>query len=260
MTNFSRHTLIFLLVCLGFTAIAQLAPRDRVLLTDGTFYDGIVIEQKPGEHIRLLRLPESDTLTVALNDIDKLIRLMQDENPAPESQLIDHGTAGFFNTSDIVLMIHGWSGGGDYEFAGFGLGVAYRLKPRLETGLAVHYLGSLYSPEPDRYLIPLTATVRYRLSSSARGRFSSLAAINAGYGFTLNRRFFDAALETELEMSNGLYLNPALGFRMNVLNNAGLMLEIGYQMTTSNMRDTSSGETLRRKMWHNLAVGGTLFF
>lgn len=50
--------------------------QDAVYLTNQKFYQGIVIEQKPGEYIRLLRLPERDTLQFEMDDIDRIVKLM----------------------------------------------------------------------------------------------------------------------------------------------------------------------------------------
>lgn len=68
------HLLLFLLsICALNTSAQQF--KERVYLKDSvTFYEGYVIEQAPAKYVKIYRLKERDTVTVALSEVLKLTK------------------------------------------------------------------------------------------------------------------------------------------------------------------------------------------
>lgn len=252
---------VFILIAAQSSLFAQAAAaQDAVYLLDARAHQGIIIEQKPGEHIKLLRLPEGDTLQFEMEQIDYIAKIMQ-KTPVQAQAEAEQAPRPAFNQRQNFLMIHGWTGGGDYAFQGLGISLNHRLAERTEVGLGAHYLGQTSTNSlHDRQTIPLTADFRYAFSRSRNGRFSTHLAISAGYNFTLNRNYFDPGENSELSVSDGLYFSPGVAFRANILPNVGLMIDLGYQLSTGRVSLAETGQELRRKNWNNLAIRGSLFF
>jgi hypothetical protein len=252
---------VFTLLCGALSALSgQTAPQDAVYLLDAQAYQGLIIEQKPGEHIKLLRQPEGDTLQFEMEQIDRIAKILPAGAPeataaapaAPEQR---------FNQRLFYPMIHGWMGGGDYAFQGLGISVNHRITGRAEAGLGVHYLGQTSDNSPhQRQTIPLTADLRYAFSESRSGRFAASLALSTGYNFTLNREYFDPRENVQVSVSDGWYFSPGLSFRANILPNAGLMLDLGYQLSTSRLDLADGGDQLGRRNWNNFALRAGLFF
>jgi len=69
--------LIIALVLYCQLSAAQLPSElDKVTLNNGEEHIGYIIEQMPGKHIKLYRPEENDTLTVTMEDITKLNKLI----------------------------------------------------------------------------------------------------------------------------------------------------------------------------------------
>ncbi len=68
------HLLLFLMSFCTLNARAQ-QFKERVYLKDSmTFYEGYVIEQAPAKYVKIYRLKERDTVTVALSEVLKLTK------------------------------------------------------------------------------------------------------------------------------------------------------------------------------------------
>lgn len=255
-------SLIFLVSCFANTQ-AQTTAQETVFLTNQSSYSGIVVEQKPGEYIRLLRVPELDTLQFHMDSIERVVRITAPAPVAAEDALPPTEPHKRFNQNPHIVMLHGYVGGGDYSLGGFGVTFSHNLHNRWWVGLGAHYIGqtgSYNATYPDRQIVPITADLRWNFSQSGSGRFVSMLALNAGYYFGLNNRYRDENLGIEVHARNGLFFNPSVAFRANVLPNAGLMLDLGYQLTTSSLFDTGNDTLIKRKQWHNFALRGTVFF
>lgn len=256
-----------LLIVIFFTqaAISQMKALDKIFLTDQSAYEGIVIEQKPGEYIRLLRLPEKDTLKIEYETIEKMTRLVADESDMSPQKSKKEGLQPpkkVYNNRRTYGMVHGVTGGGDYAYAGFGLSFGVNLNPDFQIGLGVHYFGQLSDPlnAPSRQTFPLALDLRHTILKSKSGRFTTMLGLSGGYNFTVNGDYFDETLFANMKMSNGYYFNPSIGLRVNILENLGLMLDVGYHYNNSSLLWRDSGDKAGTVHWHNILIRGTLFF
>ncbi len=238
------------------------AVQDVVYLTNQQFHQGIVIEQKPGEYIRLLRLPERDTLQFGMEEIDRIVKIVPpaamatpantDKSPEPERR---------FNRNKNIMMLHGHIGGGKFPFAGLGFSIGHNFHDRWQIGMSVHYLyQTSFRTFPTHMILPLTVEARYKFSQSPKGRFATFFALSSGYKFSIEDRQYDSGLNLNVLVKGGLYFNPSIAFRVNIFPNTGLMLDVGYQLTTGKIVIEDSGVLLDNRTWHNFAARGSLFF
>lgn len=249
---------LFLLPALSLSQ----TPSDEVHLLSGLVHKGIVIEQKPGESIRLLRLPQGDTLTFAMDEIDRITRIL----PVAESQtkppsLNQSPVEPQFNSRQNIVMVQGSIGGGDYSFEGFGLTLSHRLNARGKTwlGLGVHYIGYTDEGADAVQIFPLMADFRQEFNRSRNGRFSTQVFLDAGYVFSITGNGADQY--GEFKYGNGWAFNPGIAFKINILRNAGLMLDIGW-MHHGGPRQwlPPTDEMKDYKNWNNILFRGSLFF
>lgn len=261
-TNTFLFTLLSILLYTPQFLSAQAPFTDRVILQDGSRHDGLIIEQKPGEHIRLLRQAEGDTLTLAMETIDRIVRI------SPEAPAVPDGLPPTapparpdFGTNRYMVLLRGSTGGGDYAFHGLGMAVGLRMGHGLEIGLGAQYFGQ-YSDNtiPQRQLIPLTLDLRYRLNNSPNGRFSSLLSLETGIAFSLNNDYYDWGRNRQVSVTDGFYLHPALAFQAYLVPNVGLLLDVGYQFNSGRVVPAEGGGPLTTKRFSNAIVRGSIFF
>lgn len=248
----------------GFVRLlhAQTSAQDVVILNSQRSYSGIVIEQKPGDYIRLLRLPEHDTLSFPMDSIDRIVKIVPTDKPA-DNQPAPLKPQTEYNRKRQTVMIHGYMGGGNYSFGGFGITLAQRIGKRWQVGVGGHYIGqkgSYPGTLPDQQIVPVTVDCRWRFSQSATGKTAILLALNTGYNFMLNKEYIDGGQHVNGRITNGLFFNPSFAFRVNLWENAGLMLDLGYQLTSSRLYDLGTDLRIGKRQWHNFAARGTLFF
>ncbi|MBX2928781.1 MAG: hypothetical protein KF852_13180 [Saprospiraceae bacterium] len=240
--------------------------QDAVYLTNQQFYQGIIIEQKPGEHIRLLRLPERDTLQFEMDDIDRIVKLL--DSSAPLAGAATESTSALsalperkFNRNKYVAMLHASIGGGKYALLGLGISVARSFEDRMQAGIGVQFIGQTSNNTfPNQQIIPVTADFRFKISESRGGRLATMAGLSAGYNISVDNKQFDSGFNADIRVTNGVFLNPSLAFRVNILRNMGLMMDFGYQFSSGNIYFIETGELYDRRTWHNFAARGTLFF
>jgi hypothetical protein len=71
---------LFLYVILCFLSIQSFAQpgvaTDRIVLHDQRVHEGVILEQIPGERILLYRTATKDTLTIEMDDISRMIRIV----------------------------------------------------------------------------------------------------------------------------------------------------------------------------------------
>jgi len=248
--------------CLPKNQLSAQAAQDIVYLTSGLSHQGIVIEQKPGEYIRLLRLPERDTLQFSMEAIDRIVKIV-----APENSLLPENTARptapekRFNTNQYVAMLNGYIGGGKYALVGIGMSVGRSFGDRWQAGLGVQFIHQTSSNTfPNQQIIPITADFKFKISESPKGRFATLLALSAGYNISVDDEQFDSGLSNNIRITDGVFFNPSIAFRVNILRNAGLMFDVGYQFSSGNIYNVESGDLIDKRTWHNFAARGSLFF
>ena len=238
------------------------AAQDIVYLTSGLSHQGIVIEQKPGEYIRLLRLPERDTLQFSMDAIDRIVKIVAPANSTlPENTTRPTAPEKRFNTNRYVAMLNCYIGGGKYSLVGIGMGVGRSFGDRWQAGLGVQFIHQTSSNTfPNQQISPITADFKFKISESPKGRFATFLALSAGYNISVDDEQFDSGLSNNIRITDGVFFNPSIAFRVNVLRNAGLMFDLGYQFSSGNIYNVESGDLIDKRTWHNFAARGSLFF
>lgn len=248
--------------CLPKNQLSAQAAQDIVYLTSGLSHQGIVIEQKPGEYIRLLRLPERDTLQFSMDAIDRIVKIVAPTNSSlPENVAKPAEPVSQFNQNRYVAMLNFYIGGGKYSLGGIGMSVGRSFNDRWQAGIGIQYIQQTNSNIfPNQQIIPITADFKFKISESPKGRFATLLALSAGYNVSVDDEQFDSGLSNNIRITDGVFFNPSIAFRVNVLRNAGLMFDLGYQFSSGNIYNVESGELIDKRTWHNFAARGSLFF
>jgi hypothetical protein len=262
---------LFLYVILCFLSIQSFAQpgvaTDRIVLHDQRVHEGVILEQIPGERILLYRTATKDTLTIEMDDISRMIRIVPEPAESPKSVKKETGKTGSdfkpYNISSVYGMVHYARGGGDYAIQGFGLSFGSNTYWGLQLGISAQYLAGEAvedQTQPARQTVPLGLDARYIIKSSRQGRFTTLLAVSGGYNFTLNGQYFDEAYQTNFKIGNGVFFHPGIAFRVNLWQNTGLMFDIGYLFNSASLTHVASGEKTRQLAWHNILLRGSFFF
>ncbi|MFZ1705535.1 MAG: hypothetical protein WAT79_14395 [Saprospiraceae bacterium] len=235
---------------------------DQVTTYDNTLYKGTIVEQKLGEHIKILILGSNDTVMLKMDEIDRIVKILKVEND--RKVVIKKNTAKQpqFNTRrfspEIALSI----GGGDVAQMGLGFALFYRSHPKMQLGLSTTYFGELSSGNGRLYQwqkIPVLAEIQYDIQPYFKTRAALFVKLGIGYSFTLNGRYFDESVWSNVNITNGLAINPGIGCRFNVTHNTGIKLDISYQMILDRAQDDQK-ETLSQNVWNNILLRGSIFF
>jgi len=260
LSPMSARYLIPALLLIPIWAMAQFPFLDQVVMEDGRKLDGLIIEQKPGAHLSLWRPDEGDTLVLHMDQIDRILRItapmisQTDPEKMPEEiKEVKYGTNRF------TTLIRGAHGGFTYGFHGAGLAIGMRIHPGIEIGLGAQYFGE-YTNNAFHQIMPLCLESRFRLYRSKSGRFERLFSLETGINFSLNKYFWNHERGEFLSIRNGYYLHPALGFKIYLFPNLGLILDLGYQLNTGHLHTYDTKERLGYKRYHNAIVRGSLFF
>jgi hypothetical protein len=254
--------LIPILFLIPMYSKAQLPMQDQVLMEDGRKLDGLIIEQKPGNYIRLWRLTEGDTITLEMDAIDRILRVPSSSTTAfPDSSDRTGKPKKSFGTNRQYGLLRFGAGAGEYGFLGGGIGAGMRVNQDLEIGIGAQYFGQNGGNSfPSRKILPLTMDLRYRLSHSRSGRFSSVLSLETGLAFSMNKDYYDEGRGRQVSIKNGLYVHPAIAFRTYFTPNFGLILDLGFQYNEGRLVANDSGEFLVIKRFSNIIVRGSLFF
>ncbi|MEM7575557.1 MAG: hypothetical protein AAF433_21815 [Bacteroidota bacterium] len=252
------------LLALSMSLNAQEAGQDIVHLKNGQSYQGIIIEQKPGQYLRMLVLPDQDTTQLAYADIDRIAREVI--VPSEPVQAVSQDSSSSiispaYFTNKQWIQIHSYLGAGDYSLGGLGVTISHALNQRWLLGAGVHYISQTNErPFRNQQFVALSADVKWRFSSSSDNRLATYLVFNGGYHLPFDRTFTVEPFAEEVRVTNTWYFNPSLGFRFNVFRNMGLMFDIGYQLTLADYVSESTGESLTDRNFQNVTFRGTLIF
>jgi hypothetical protein len=140
---------LFLYVILCFLSIQSFAQpgvaTDRIVLHDQRVHEGVILEQIPGERILLYRTATKDTLTIEMDDISRMIRIVPGSGRKSAESLKEKpakARSDFkpYNISSVYGMVHYARGGGDYAIQGFGLSFGSNTYWGLQLGISAQYL------------------------------------------------------------------------------------------------------------------------
>lgn len=241
------------------TATAQTTPAatDVVHLTSGQTHRGIVIEQKPGESIRLWRTVEGDTLTFGMDEIERIVKVLPGTEAASAGLTAHPNNA--FNNNPWSTALQLSVGGGDHALGGVGAVVLRNFnRQRAHLGLGLSFVGDINYGSTSSLGLVIHGSREF--STSRKGRFGSLAFLDLGYAFNLGKPYYDGKALAEVRYGNGLHLHTGLRFRVNVLRNTGLWVDLGYLRHTSTLRTVAEGDKVRQKAWNMAVLRGSIFF
>jgi hypothetical protein len=235
--------------------------KDLVVLNDETTYLGRVVEQKPGEYIKLVLDNSQDTLKFEMNEIDRLVKVgglpTKDRSVLSPDLVMHH-----FNSRSFRLSLGGSTGGGDVAFGGLGLALHYRAHEKLLLGISSEYLGETGSGISAPYAwqkLPIYLDVIYDLEQHFKGRTALYARAGMGYSFSLDNKFTDPVSNESRTVSNGFALKTGLGYRVNLFNDMGLHFDLDYLLILDNIRDQSD-QNIKSNNWSNIILSASIFF
>ena len=169
-----------------------------------------------------------------------------------------------FNTKKNYVFFSGSIGGGDYPFAGLGINLSHQLSNgKTWIGAGAHYIGNtgdgsgIGGFDPIQ-VFPLMADLRHTFMQSPDGRFSTLLIVDGGYVVSITENGDDA--DGEYEYLNGWAINPGIGFRFNIFENMGLMIDITWLHHSSPRVWLAPVEKKDHKHWDLGLVRGSIFF
>jgi len=167
-----------------------------------------------------------------------------------------------YNKSDIRPAFHVGLAGGDYSFTAMGLSIFKRVNSYSSIGLSVHYFGEngTGSSRPVKWQkIPLTLESIFDIKKYQNERSSIFLKMGIGYSFTLNGSFFDSEELVIKKVSNGITFNPGIGYRFNILQNTGLMVDMSYNLIVDNLKDDQN-VFLSTNKWNHILFRMGVFF
>lgn len=232
-------TLVLSIIC--SMSIAQTEGPDIVELKNGVIHQGTIIEQRPGQLLKLWQQPSNDTLLIQYADILVLRSVPSNEQA--------------FNQNTYSLFFAYSLNGGSWHHHEFGAGILMRLTPRIQVGLGAYLQGGI----PYFYNASVfTGEFKYVLQSSFDGRLSLVSSCSMGYVNFLNSERYEDNVNTYT--SNGIYVSPSVGYRINFSKNIGMMIGLGYQYMGGTNRRKSNDEKLGTLHLSSLSVKASIFF
>lgn len=242
-------------------AVGQ-TPVDAVYLKSGESYEGLIIEQKPGDSIQLWRLTENDTLAFSMEEIERITRtILPPEQPV---LLVEQPRRPYFSKPNY-LYLSAATGGGDYPFLGGGLTLSHRFAryDKAAVGLSVQYIGNReHGYETNRVdflkIVPVMIDVRHEFSRTHNNRFSTHLFAEGGYAFNFTA---NASNEYgEFEYGNGWIVHPGVSFQFALLSDFGFFAEIGWVHLTGRRNWLPPVERSDLKAWNTILIRGGVFF
>lgn len=239
-------------------AQTQHGAADAVHLKSGEVYRGIIVEQRPGESIRLWRLVEADTLTFDMESIDRITKVVTQALPDARKDIPLENTQ-IFNNRRWMTAIFMSAGGGDNSAGGLGVMVLHHI-PKLRSwlGFGAHYLGDTNGYGTSA--IPIFLHGNHEFAQLWKKRCSSGVFWDAGYSVNLGGKYFDTGTLQELRYGNGFHSYGGFRFRINILKNAGITADLGYLRHSSQLRNAATDAKVRNKTWHLFLFRGSVFF
>lgn len=237
------------------------APEtDAVYLNSGQVYRGLIIEQRPGASIRLWRAPQGDTLSFDMDIIDRITKITASSAPMVETLVKSTPTKIFrTNTKSWATALQVMVGGGDHSVGGAGIVVQRRLdNNRSWAGLGLTFVGDVNNY--GTHALGIIAHGSHEFSSGWNNRLGALAFMDLGYSYNLGGEYIDDQSQSLYHYGNGLHLFTGLRFRLNVLHNAGIWLDMGFLRHTSKIRAVEDNAKIGTKGWNMINFRGSIFF
>lgn len=165
-----------------------------------------------------------------------------------------------YNTRLMHMRLSYGIGGGDWFTQGLGLGVFAKVQPKLYAGISGYYYGDMGGRANIQQMIPLSAEVQYEFGTTEKGNGAMLVGTAVGYNFVLNGVSEPAPHLNAIEIKNGLYFNPSIGYRLNFSKNTGILFDLGYQLVQGKEVDFETKLVNTNHVQHNILFKAGLFF
>ena len=169
-----------------------------------------------------------------------------------------------FNRRRYYLTLSSSMGNGHWVNFGHSVGLIRTFTPRIQAGLSS---GLYITPDTQFWFnsIPILGEFKYAVQKSKNERTAIVVSLSAGYNVYWDSQHFEEIVETgepyvQKYVSNGLHLNPSIGYRFNFTKNSGFIFDLGYQYVGGKIRRKSNDEILKRNHLSNISVKGTIFF
>lgn len=201
----------FILLC-AFAVISILAQaqnyEDVVYLKNGGIIRGMIIEQIPDKSVKI-QTRDQNVFVFEMEEVEKFTKEPVVQNAQSSNKGLKAGYRGIVEPGMDL-------GVGDYSMDRFKFNVVngYQFNPYFSAGIGT---GFRYYFEADAVLLPVFADLRTNFIDNIVSPYLSL-----GIGYS-----FDATNNFE---SVGFLLNPAMGVRFMISENAAMTVGLGYEM------------------------------
>ncbi len=99
------------------------------------------------------------------------------------------------------------------------------------AGVSFQYIGTTsdgtWSGIDDIQVFPIMLDIRQRFMESKSGRFATFLIVSGGYVVSITGNDEDAE-GNSFQYNNGWGINPGIGFRFNIFENVGAMLDLTW--------------------------------
>lgn len=239
---------------------SQTQGPDIVELKNGQIRQGTIVEQRPGHFLKLWQTPSDDTLTLQYSDIESLRIIPQEEIRKTEGNLessLNIMMESKFNHNTNSIIIPSFIGRGEWDSWGYGIGILRKLTPRIQAGISSSFHNGRSS---SRFTsVSLLGEFKYVARQSHSGRISLLLSCALGPRFFIFPRYTESSGNAYL-VSNGAYVNPSMGCRINFTQNTGLILDLGFQYMRGKKRKELTIAIVDRYYVFNTQLKATFFF
>ena len=268
------------LICtvLGVAACSLLNAQkpylvDKVYLKDGSSFIGRIVAYQIGDTLEL-QLLSGDKLVVAPEQLEKVqqglidatayrvylrsaerkqsVKTLKGDSTQTRNKPYAFRETGWYNATSIAMF----NPSGALSYHSWGVGaqtvVGYQLNRRIGAGLGIGI--DTYDTERGETLYPVFAEVRSYLLAR---KISPYLLVQGGYGLAFKN--------TELGLNNakgGLYLHPAIGYRLGGSAGVNVTLDLGVKFQDASFERTYPwGETEERLLtYRRLTVRTGLVF
>ena len=223
--------------------------QDLITLKNGYQLLGFIVEQQPGTAVKIFRPTQNDTITVKMEEIDKLSKIFVDTFSAQKMSKKDTSLiiGRFNNKKNVFQLSYLMVNGGQYYYGDAlkGIGIAYyrSIKNHYLVGLSTS-IASFSNFDDYSYsnytirstCIQLLVENKIRLSRRPQNkRFTALLGVNAGYVFDNSYVHTgivsgDETYVQKIEYTGNYTLQANISFKVNPDNNSGFIIEPGIAM------------------------------
>ena len=255
-----KLALISLLIFLASSTYCQ-ASKDRVILKNGKKIEGNIIEQRPGESIRIVaqnNIP--DTLLFTMDEIEVIqkienppaqstnsdspdVKLTKNSNSkTPTDRNVQHYSRSTRFSINARFASEGSSIFPDAIYNSFLVGVAihrtfgsgFEIGPRLDFGPVDEYPTLI-----ENLVIEPKLDMRYRIGAASNWLEYSLVG-NIGATIFKEKSGFTTDGQ-EFLLDTGLNYSIGIGLKFNIIGNTGITLDLGYASTRRKFNKLDNG-------------------